>query len=369
MNIVFRTDASVKIGSGHVIRCLTLALFMREQGWNCKFVSNKHEGNLIDKISSYGFEVYVLEDFPESSSSPNWQNDALQTKKSINSETIDWLVVDHYELDERWEKELRPHVKKIFVIDDLANRKHFCDVLLDQNLVSNFKTRYKFLVNKSCRTLLGPKFALLQEEFQLIRETMRRVDKIASILVYFGGSDIHNLTGKTIEAFQKLDRGGIRLNVVLGFDSPNMDSIRKQIEKDERIRLHNTLPSLAPWMEQSDLAIGAAGATTWERCCLGLPSLVITVADNQKAVAEELGRRGLIKYLGHHDSVSSSSLYSALEECLEVKLLDDWSKDCMDLVDGLGTRRVCSALMQQDYGDRITFDNRKVELASNSGDV
>ena len=369
MNITFRTDASVKIGSGHVMRCLTLALFMKEQGCNCKFVSKKHEGNLIDKISSYGFEVYVLEDFPESSSSPNWQKDALQTKKSINSETIDWLVVDQYELDERWEKELRPLVKKIFVIDDLANRKHVCDVLLDQNLVSNFKTRYQSLVNKSCKTLLGPQFALLQPDFQLIRERKHRVDKIASILVYFGGSDIHNLTGKTIEAFQKLDRGGIRLNVVLGFDSPNKDIIRKQIEQDERISLHNILPSLAPLMKRSDLAIGAAGATTWERCCLGLPSLVITIADNQKAVAEELGSRGLIKYLGHHDSVSSSSLYSALEECLEVKSLDDWSEDCMDLVDGLGTRRVCSALMQQDHNDRITFDNRKAKLASNLGNV
>ena len=140
-------------------------------------------------------------------------------------------------------------------------------------------------------------------------------------------------------------------------------------DHDERISLQNTLASLAPLMKESDLAIGAAGATTWERCCLGLPSLVITVADNQKAVAEELGRRGLIKYLGHHDSFCSSSLCSAVEECFELKSLDDWSKDCMDLVDGLGTRRVCSTLMQQDYGDRITFDNRKAKLASNLGDV
>ena len=117
------------------------------------------------------------------------------------------------------------------------------------------------------------------------------------------------------------------------------------------------------------MAIGAAGATTWERCCLGLPSLVITVADNQKAVAEELGIRGLIKYLGHHDSVSSSSLYSAVEQCLEMKSFHDWSKTCMDLVDGLGTTRVCSALMQQGHSEHITFDNRNAELTSNSGNV
>ena len=369
MNIVFRTDASVKIGSGHVIRCLTLALFMREQGWNCKFVSKMHKGNLIDKISSYDFVVSVIKDFPESSSLSSWENDALQTKKSIHSETIDWLVVDHYELDERWEKELRPFVKRIFVIDDLANRIHVCDLLLDQNLVSNFETRYQSLVNKGCKTLLGPRFALLQPDFQLISETKHRVDKIASILVYFGGADIHNLTGKTIEAFQKLNRDGIRLNVVLDSGSPNMDIIKKQIEHDERISLHNTLPSLAPLMKESDLAIGAAGATTWERCCLGLPSLVITVADNQKAVAEELGSRGLIKYLGHHDSVSSSLICSAVEECLEMKSFHDWSKACMDLVDGLGTTRVCSALIQQHLSEHVTFDNRNAELASNSGNV
>lgn len=349
MNIVFRTDASLTIGSGHVMRCLTLALFLREKGCDCKFVSRQHEGNLIHKVSSHGFEVCLMNNsYIEPSTQENWQNDALQTIESINSEPVDWLIVDHYELDKSWESALRPFVRQIFVIDDLADRKHDCDLLLDQNIVSNYEKRYQTLVSDSCITLLGPRFALLQESFlQLIPDTVPRVGRIKKILIFFGGSDRYNLTGLTIEAFQRLDRNDIKLEVVIDFSSRHIDLLRNQIDGYEGITLHNTLPSLAPLMKQADLAIGAAGTTSWERCCLGLPALIVTIAENQKSVATELDRLGLAQYIGHYDSVSCESLSFAIDACLQSKMFEGWSRACMDSVDGMGTSRVCDLLAKQ----------------------
>ena len=358
MNIVFRTDASVEIGTGHVMRGLTIAKSLRDRNCNCTFICREHEGNLIEKITSEGFKASVLENskfFEIENDQPildhtdwlgtSWQQDAIQSIEAIGSDRIDWLVVDHYALDKRWEEKLRPYTKKIMVIDDLADREHSCDLLLDQNLIADLENRYKSMVGESCVTLLGPQYALLQDEFiHLIPTTPPRIGKIKKILIFFGGSDLHNLTGLAIEAFLMLKRNDIMLDVVISDKNPSFNSIKEQTKEHGYITLHNILPSLAPLMQNADLAIGAGGATSWERCCLGLPCIVVTVAENQKPIANELQTLGLVKYIGHYDSLCAESLIDELEIILSDDSLEAWSKSCMEKVDGLGAQRVSGLL-------------------------
>jgi UDP-2,4-diacetamido-2,4,6-trideoxy-beta-L-altropyranose hydrolase len=358
MKIAFRVDASVQIGTGHVMRCLTLAKALRERGVECLFLSREHEGNLNEMLKSQRFDVRVLQSSKEPSQHAdqpvlthshwlgvNWLSDARQTIEVLGAGVVDWMIVDHYALDKRWESELRPHAKKIMVIDDLADREHDCDLLLDQNLVANFETRYDRLVASGCTRLLGPKYVLLQPEYaEMCLRTPPRIGPVSRIFVYFGGSDIYNLTGLAVSAFLNLQRNDLQLDVVIRSNGPNSDSVRTQVAGHANISLHEDVPSLAPLMAKADLAIGAGGATTWERCCLGLLSLVVTVADNQVQTAKELARIGAVNYIGHYDEVSDDRFSDLLQIDISAIDLRAWSQKCMEIVDGAGTNRVLKKL-------------------------
>ncbi len=353
MIAVFRVDASVQIGTGHVIRCLTLAKVLRERDAQCWFISRKHEGNLNDLIKSEGFHFKVLANSQATQSQSDqpllahagwlgidWHTDAQQTIEAIGSEKIDWLIIDHYALDRRWESNLRPYAKKIMVLDDLADREHDCDLLLDQNLVDDYQSRYNNLISANCTRLLGPQYALLQSKYSQLRA--RRPIKIGAvkrILVYFGGSDLHNMTGLAISAFLKLRRNNLNLDVVISQNNQHTGSIKNLARGHSSVTVYEALPSLAPLMVEADLAIGAAGATTWERCCLGLPAIVITVADNQIPSAKALHDRGLIQWVGHANSISLNHFAEALGSALDLEDLQDWSNNCGGLVDGEGAFR------------------------------
>jgi UDP-2,4-diacetamido-2,4,6-trideoxy-beta-L-altropyranose hydrolase len=358
MKVLFRTDASLQIGSGHVMRCLTLAHTLRQRGADCRFVCRALEGNMLERIRHEGFEVLAL---PTDSNASielaaddetldhadwlgtRWEVDAEQTIKALDDSRPDWLVVDHYALDAHWESMFRPHCDRIMVIDDLADRNHDCDLLLDQNLIADMDHRYDSCVSSNCARLLGPGYALLQSEYaELHSRTPPRTGLVQRILVYFGGVDKHNLTGRTIAAFFALDRLDIMLDVVINPASPNAAVVREQTQDHTNITLHETLPSLAPLMLKADLAIGAGGATSWERCCLGLPSLAITLAENQKPIAAELDKQHLVHWLGHHDTVSELSLKIALQDELNAEGMADWSNRCRNMVDAKGTERVAS---------------------------
>lgn len=358
MKVLFRTDASLQIGSGHVTRCLTLAHALGQRGANCRFACRALEGNMLEQIRHHGFEVLVL---PSDSSASIemvadkktldhahwlgvcWEVDAEQTIEALVNSRPDWLVVDHYALDAHWESMLRPHCDRIMAVDDLADRDHDCDLLLDQNLIAEMDHRYDNRVSPDCVRLLGPGYALLQSEYaELHPRTPPRTGSVHRILVYFGGADKHNLTGQTIRAFCTLDRPDIILDVVINPGSPNAADVRELTKNRSNIILHETLPSLAPLMLKADLAIGAGGATSWERCCLGLPSLIITIAENQKPIAAELDRKRLVHWLGHHDTVNEFSLTNALKDALDAQRMADWSNRCRNMVDAKGTERVAS---------------------------
>lgn len=358
LQIIFRTDASWIIGTGHVMRCLNLAGALVGRGAEVSFICREHDGHLCDLIKERGFAVHRLptsaEDFTSEATPAHaawlgatWQEDADQTCAVIKilGTKPDWLVVDHYALDSRWECALRPLVGRIFVIDDLADRTHDCDLLLDQNLFADMQTRYVAKVPEDCHLLLGPEYALLQPIYAELHDRIPPRDgPIRRILISFGGADSDNLTGRTLAAFLSLNRPDIDVDVVISNSSPYAYEIRAQAAGHANIHLHSNLPTLAPLMARADLAIGAAGTTSWERLCLGFPALVVTLAENQRPIADGLHRQGLVRWLGHKDEVTEQNIRQALTELIEAGIDEEWSWRCRAAVDGKGVDRVSAAL-------------------------
>lgn len=311
MNIIFRTDSSFEIGTGHVMRCLTLAQALREQGSTCIFICREHNGNLIDLIQEQGFEVKALskQNFLNSKTDEqstavknnikyeewlgsDWQTDSDQTKNAIGNTKADWLVVDHYGIDIRWENMLKPYYQRMLVIDDLANRSHICDFLLDQSLGRKLN-HYKNLIPDNCKTLLGSQYALLRPEFSKLRNySLRRRSKanLQSLLITMGGIDKNNVSGVILEALDDCFLpDNLTITVVMGRHSPWLAQIYKQASQMKRnTKVLVDVKNMAKLMTESDLAIGAAGSTTWERCCLGLPTINVVIAPNQIFIAKEL---------------------------------------------------------------------------------
>ncbi len=357
-NFLIRVDASTSIGTGHVVRCLTLANALAKKGADVSFICREHEGHLCDRIQEQGFAVHRLPapaDGFRAGATPfhavwlgaPWQEDAEQTGAAIRTLGVkpDWLVVDHYALDHRWEHALRPLVGRIFAIDDLADRIHDCDLLLDQNLVADIYTRYIGKVPADCSLLLGPEYALLQPIYAELHDRIPpREGPIRRILISFGGADSENLTGRALSAFLSLNRPDIDVDVVISDNSPYASEIRDQVAGHANIHLHGNLPTLAPLMAKADLAIGAAGTTSWERLCLGLPALVVTLAENQRPIADGLHRQGLVRWLGHKDEVTEQNIRQALAGLIEVGIDEEWSLRCKSSVDGKGVDRIGAVL-------------------------
>lgn len=357
MKALFRTDASLEIGTGHVMRCLALADALRLRDCESVFICREHPGHLGDLIRQRGHAVYML---PEASQprppdrydrppylawlGTDWETDAEQTA-SLARSGFDLIVVDHYALDIRWESKLRPFCQRILAIDDLADREHDCDFLLDQNLIRDLHGRYADKVADDCELLLGPTYALLQPQYSELHDRLPLRDgRVRRILIYFGGADADNLTGLAISACLALAPRSVDIDVVANPKSPHIESLREQVRGHERIALHESLPSLAALMANADLAIGAAGVTSWERCCVGLPSLVVTLAENQRPIADELNRQGFIRWLGHKNAIDQVAIVRALKPLLERGMDSAWSERCFALVDGMGARRVADIL-------------------------
>jgi UDP-2,4-diacetamido-2,4,6-trideoxy-beta-L-altropyranose hydrolase len=359
MQIVFRADASLVIGSGHVMRCLTLATGMRARGAEAVFVCREQPGHLMALIADRGFRVLRLP-APAPSFVPEtrlahaaWlgasaEEDAATTSAAVREAEIhaDWIVADHYAIDAKWQDLVRPVTRHVMAIDDLADREHRCEILLDQNLIEGMNERYRGRVPEGCRTLLGPEYALLQPMYAELHEKLEpRRGKARRLFLFVGGADTDNLTGRVLDAFIGLRRSDVEMDAVITVNSPHVESVRGKVAPYGNIRLHSSLPTLAPLMAQADLAVGAGGATTWERMCLGLPSIVISLADNQRPVAEWLHRNELIDWIGDKSEASVERIAAALERALDMSSLEDWSRRCARVCAGRGTSLVAEQLM------------------------
>ncbi len=367
MKVFVRTDASVQIGTGHVMRCSTLAEALKEKGADVSFLSRELPGNLCELLERQGFCLHRLpfrkSPVKEGKSDiahagwlgVDWERDAEETRFVLDGFSgIDWLIIDHYSLDSRWESRIRPSVRQVMVIDDIADRPHDCDLLLDQNLYPDMGTRYDHLVPGHCRKLLGPKYAVLRSEFIAARKKMSLRDgQIRRLLVFFGGSDIENATEKALVAIRALGRSEISVDVVVGASNPNGQRIRDICSAMANTTFHCQVPHMAELISEADLAIGAAGSTTWERCCLGLPSLIVPLAENQENIAREADRSGIGFLVEREILHSPEKLKERIDKTIgSPDALIAQSRKCLRLVDGLGTERILKHLMPAAQGIR-----------------
>ncbi len=262
----------------------------------------------------------------------------------VKDRDIDWLIIDHYAIDHNWEKRLRPFTKKIMVIDDLANRHHDCDLLLDQNYIHNEK-RYDNLITPKTIKLLGPKYALLRKEFSENIKYCTRQNEIKKVFVFFGASDQDNLTRLAINALTQSKLKYLLVDVVIGSSNQYHLEIEKELEKHPNIKLHIQVDNIAELMLKADLALGAGGASTWERMALGLPSIVITFADNQVAFTRDLYKDKYINWLGNSYQVNEQIIYDALLESINNgNQLQKQSQKCQKLVNAKGAQIVSKLL-------------------------
>ena len=400
MRIIIRTDASTRIGSGHLMRTLTLADELKANGSKVTFISRAHTGNMNFMISQKGFKVLELPKSNQSVKSTTtgdnyrqWlgvsqDNDAKESINKIRKIIYDWLIVDHYGLDEIWEKKMRPFVKKIMVIDDLANRKHDCDLLLDQNWFNNKKSRYDNLVPASCIKLLGPKYALLKSEFSIMRKnSYPSSEKINRIFVFFGGSDPHNLTSMTLNALLTPELAHLQVDVVIGANNPNKSQIKDLTESRPFTYLHSQVDNMAALMVKADFAIGSGGVNTWERICLRLFSFTASFADNQSLLLDSVNEAGLIYHLGSISDLTQTKIKQILLE--QIPKLDLLNIDFGKIkVDGKGVKRVYNTIQNKilsisfitdrdswinDYMDvyinKLKEKNHRITLLHNMDDV
>ena len=356
MNFVFRADASLAMGTGHFMRCLALAETLRARGAQVKFVCREHAGHFIGLLDKRGIPVARLAGPSRSAATSRgvygaWlgvtqAQDALETAESFRREKPDWLVVDSYALDVEWEARLRPHAGRLMVIDDLADRAHDCDVLLDQNY-SNRSGHYADLVPEKCRRLLGPRYALLGPKFRTYRSPLRaHRGKVETVVIFFGGSDPENASSTALEALSVPGLRHLEVDLVVGANNPHRTELERLAAARARTRIHGPLPDLASLMARADLGLGAGGVTTWERMCLGLPSVIVSIADNQRPVSQALADARLARYAGHRAEAGAVRLASILEQLnAEPATLSEMSLQGQLLVDGLGAARVAEVLL------------------------
>jgi UDP-2,4-diacetamido-2,4,6-trideoxy-beta-L-altropyranose hydrolase len=355
MKVAIRVDSSVAMGTGHLARCRTLARALRNRGARIQFICRRYDGNIASTLDD--FEVALLPSTPSalSRSVDEQTRDASETQAALSGARPDYLIVDHYQLSAPFEVLMRDSAEKIMVIDDLADRRHDCDILLDQNYFRYGAARYRGLVPQNCLVLSGPRYSLLRPEFLQARdEAIDRPQRVRNILIYMGGSDPEDMTGAALEALTHRGLDDLEVEVVLGPNHPCPDKIRSLADRSPNVRMYDQQPHLADLLSSVDLAIGAGGATLWERLCMGVPSVVVSIAGNQRGVCEELDRDGYINYAGHSQEVGSATLVQVLER-LSVAQLQRQSLAGRALVDGYGTGRVAEALMPQAREDVLNL--------------
>jgi UDP-2,4-diacetamido-2,4,6-trideoxy-beta-L-altropyranose hydrolase len=326
-HIAFRTDASSQIGTGHFMRCLTLADELKKHGAEVRFISRNLPAHLKDVLDAKGMEYMPLrvdsvQEPSDELAHSNWLStsqaqDAQATIQALADQLWDWVVVDHYALDARWEQKLRSLCRKLMVIDDLADRSHDCDILLDQNFYRNQKQRYKGLIPEHCSALLGPAYVLLRPEFaEAKRQFKGRDGTIKRILVFFGGSDPSNETSKVLVALQQLNRSQISIDVVVGLTNINRIAIQKLCQKLPNATYHCNVSNMAVLILNADLGIGAGGSAMWERCYLGLPTITVVSANNQLRTTEDVADIGAIEYLGLSGALAAMDYANAISKVL-----------------------------------------------------
>ncbi|MEO7157239.1 MAG: UDP-2,4-diacetamido-2,4,6-trideoxy-beta-L-altropyranose hydrolase [Vicinamibacterales bacterium] len=364
MNVVIRADASAAIGSGHVMRCLCLADVLHAGGASVQFASRALPDHLVQPIVQRGHRVVALPD------RTGWDErlDAEQTLSACGP--CDWIVVDHYALGVTWETAVGA-AGRLLAIDDLA-RSHVCATLVDQNFHPDPEQRYAGRVPGDCRLLLGPHYALLRPEFtQARRDAEPRDGEVRRLLVFLGGMDAGNVTETVLRSIDLLDRIDLAVDVVIGAAHPARARIEALCASRPAARCHVETTRFAALLAEADLAIGAGGSATWERCAVGVPTMSLCLADNQREVLFHGSRRGFV-YAPDVDFNDASLLALHLRALLANSgLRHHLSRTGLDLVDAGGTHRVAATMLAPDIAIRraTRADARDIHVWRNAPTV
>jgi len=335
---VFRADASPGIGGGHVVRSLALADGLAARGWRCLFATIPETTDTVPALAKAGHEVVEL---AHGQTSPEAIEQALPC-------TADWLVADHYGIDADFHRSARRWARRIAVIDELLDRPLDCDLVVDQT-PDRARTDYDGRVPGHARVLTGPRHALLRPGFAATREqALRRrgdIERVGRILVSFGAVDARNLASRALEGLHASGIGA-EVDVVVGGSAPHAATVAaRAVEMPFAVHVHRQVEDMASLMATADLALGAAGTTSWERCCLGLPALVIVDADNQAQYAERLQAGGAARVLGTADAVGNGGIAAALADLeADPGRLRDMAEAAAGMCDGRGVERVIDAM-------------------------
>ena len=350
MRVAFRVDASRAIGIGHLMRCLTLADSLKSDGARTRFVARHLPPSLHSLLHSKGHELALLDglaaepldDVPHARFlGTSQRQDASNTRAALADGAWDWVVVDHYGIDARWESALRGSVRHVMAIDDVADRAHDCDVLLDQNLYSDMASRYEGKAPQRCSMLLGPSHALVREEFREWRARIRpRTGPVRRLLVFFGGIDPCNFTGKALRALERIGGTDLIVDVVIGAEHADRAEIEAACET-RGYRCYIQTSRMAELMAAADLALGAGGSASWERCCVGLAVVSVAFADNQFDIADALDAVGASMFVGDESTATQERIETAVASLLaDNERLSRMSAKAYSLVDGRGCERV-----------------------------
>ena len=340
-NLIIRADASTTIGTGHIMRCIALAQAWQDQGGKVIFLLAHKPSTLENKLRSQGIQIIYL------SVEAGSDEDAHQTADFIQQFTSQWLVVDGYHFGTAYQKVIKDLGISLLFIDDYGHADHyFADLVLNQNISAS----QDLYINREPYTklLLGTEYTLLRREFWLWRDWQREVNAVASkILITLGGSDPDNVTLKVVQALTLLNRDNLEVIVVIGGSNPHYECLQREVaDTSLATSWQCNVSNMPELMAGADLAIAAGGSTNWELAFMGLPSLVITIADNQKVIAAELDRQGVIINLGWHQDVTIEQISLELRELIDdLHKREDMSQKGRKLVNGNGASRVASQIL------------------------
>ena len=336
MKVVFRADASLEIGTGHVMRCLTLADQLKMRNIQSYFVCRNHQGNFATLIEQSGYEVSLLpleqtEVIEGYSPSNNYSDflgapavkDAQKTADIAGELNAAWLINDHYGIDSLWEKIFKANTTniKVLAIDGQANRFHDYEILVDPTLSIESEKRWEALLPTECLRLVGPKYALLRPEFNNLKVIKKFNSNVATVFVNFGGIDKKNVTELVINALLEIKSIELKLEVLLGKNNPNIPSLKAKFSSNQNVVLHLQPPNVAEVMAMADIAISAGGSTIWELCKIAIPTLLITTAPNQVQMAKALDAGSYVKGLGDIKTMDFDHLKTVL-----INLISDKTK-------------------------------------------
>ena len=351
--LLIRVDSAPRIGAGHIARCITFADHLSAHGFKATFVCRAHAGHMGQWVKRAGHDLVLLPLREELSKKiatdyVGWLGadpirDAAETLAVAEEVGANLILTDHYGIDHAWHRHMRQAAAPIMHIDDLCDRSLDCDLLVDQN-IGRTSGDYAALVPEQCVTLCGTQFAMLRDEFAVLRHaTLRQRFEgaaVRQILIALGATDPDNVTAQVLRILDRCDLpDGISLRVVLSESAPHREEVKSICEAstlDAELLL--SPPELARLMAESDLAIGAPGSATWERCALGLPSILMCLAENQKSNAIALGENGAAKVL---ETLTDQSLCDAIHDLLsQPDLLTEMADASARLIDGAGMSRV-----------------------------